>query len=220
MFRKIKQYLSFFRQIKIFDFFYYNYFSKQVIRLDKSKIIPYKGTIIDLAPDCKIYLQKGDLELGSSRLKKSKSETLFRMRGNAIWSNVGGCNISYGSTLEILNNAIFDTSFFTMNSNGVVIVAKRIVLGNDVMLGRNVILYDSDFHQIKDDGGIIKNLAKEVIIKDHVWLTSNVTILKNSYIGENSIISTGSIVSGYVRDNCIYNGVLKKEKLNYGTWVR
>lgn len=221
MIGQIKNHFNLFKKINIVQFIYLNYFSKQVIRLDNSKFIPYRGSIIDLSKECKIYLCKGDIELGTEKLKKSKIETLLRMRGNAIWSSTGGCNIAYGSTIEILNNAVLDNHYFTMNSKSVMIVAFRTILGNDVMIGRNVILYDSDFHMICGDEDKIHNKTAEVIIGNHVWITTNVTILKGAYIGENSIISSGTVFRGNAEENMIISNkheIIKKK--NYGTWKR
>lgn len=221
MLKRIINYLDLIKKINIFQFIYLNFFSKQVIRLDNSKIIPYKGAIIDLSKECRIYLCNGDIEIGTEKLKKSKIETLLRMRGKSIWSNTGGCSISYGSTVEILHGAVLDSGYFTMNSRSVMIVAFRITLGNDVMIARNVILYDSDFHKIYDNENNVREQIAEIVVGDHVWITTNVTILKGSHIQENSIISTGTIFRGNAESNMIISDrqeIVKKK--NYGVWKR
>lgn len=218
MIQKIIQRIKFYREICFFRYLYLNYFCKNVIRTDQSRIIPYKGCILDLAPGSKIYLGGNDMEIGCDCLKGSKTETLIRLRENAIWSCEGGCKISYGATIEVLLDAVLDCRFFTMNSRSVLIAAKKIRLGQDVMIGRGVVIYDSDHHTIQNCQGEVTNPDASVSIGDHVWLTTNVTVLKGSSIGSGSIVAANSVVHGNVPANALYQSGKIRE--NYGTWNR
>ena len=160
----------------------------------------------------------GDLEVGCDHLKGSKAETLVRLRENAIWSSEGGCRISYGSTIEILHNAILDSQFFTMNSSSTLIAAKKVCLGLDVMIGRGVIIYDSDHHTIRNIQGEVTNSDAPIFVGDHVWLATNTTVLKGSTIGSGSIVAANSVVRGAVPSGSLYQP--SKTKANYGTWSR
>lgn len=216
MISKIFQRIKLYRQLRLFQYIYLNYFCKQVIRTDNSHILPYKGCVLDLAPSARIYLGGGDLEVGCDHLKGSKAETLVRLRENAIWSSEGGCRISYGSTIEILHNAILDSQFFTMNSSSTLIAAKKIRLGLDVMIGRGVIIYDSDHHTIRNIQGEVTNPDAPILVEDHVWLATNTTVLKGSTIGSGSIVAANSAVRGAVPSGSLYQP--SKTKANYGTW--
>ena len=94
MINKLLQKFKFYRRIRFIPFVYLNHFCKNVIRTDRSLLIPYKGAIIDLAPGAKIILGGGDVEIGCDLLKGSKAETRIRLRENAVWSNEGGCRIA------------------------------------------------------------------------------------------------------------------------------
>lgn len=218
MISKIFQRIKLYRQLRLFQYFYLNYFCKQVVRTDNSRIIPYKGAVLDLAPGARIYLGGSDMELGYNRLKGSRTETWIRLRENAIWSCEGGCKVFYGSTIELLHDARLDTQFFTINGGSVMIVAKKIQLGHDVMIGRNVIIYDSDHHTIQNTQGRITNPDAPISIGDNVWLTTGVTVLKGTTIGSGSIAAANSVVHGTVPANSMYQ--TGKSKENYGTWNR
>ena len=205
MIRSLTEKFSFCRRIKVFSFIYLNHFCKSVIRADKSKIIPYKNAVIDIDKTAKIYIKDGDIEIGCDLLKKSKAETRLRLRDGAVFSSEGGCKISYGSTLEILQDAVLAAKFFTMNSNSVLVTAKKITLGNDVMIARNVVLYDSDFHSVLDEQGAARNLPEPVEIGNHVWIGTNVTVLKGTKIGAGSVIGAGIVISENVPENVIKN---------------
>ena len=221
MIAKIFNYIKFLRGIDAKRFFYLNYFCPAVIRTDNSKLIPYKNAVVDIAPNAKLYLSGGDIEIGCDKLKKSRAETRLRLRENAVWCSVGGTRISYGTTLEILNNAILNSKFFTMNSNCTMVIAKCINIGRDVMIGRSAIIYDSDFHQLLDMDGNITNHSSPVTIDDHVWLATNTMVMKGSSIGSGAMIGANSVVSGKITANTMYytkNTPVTRE--NYGTWKR
>lgn len=221
MIKKIVQLVRFIKEINFFQYLYLNFFCKSIIRIDQSKLIPYKNSIIDIASDARIYIGGGDVEIGCNLLRRSKEETRLRMRESALWSIYGGCKISYGSTIEILKNAFFDCKYFTMNSDSTVIVAEKIVFGKDVMIGRNVVIYDSDHHQMIDEGGRVINPPNPVVIGNHVWLGTNVLILKGVTIGDGSVVGANSIVSKRVESYVIYSNEYKSRvKENSGKWDR
>lgn len=221
MWNKIVQRLKFYRRVQFWQYVYLNYFCKQVIRTDQSHIIPYKNAVLDLAPTSKIYVGGGDLEIGCDRLKKSKEETRVRLREAAVWSNEGGCRISYGATVEVLHSGILDTQFFTMNSSSVLIAAKHIRLGQDVMIARNVVIYDSDYHSMLNPQHKTINQDKPIYIGDHVWLTTNVTVLKGTVIGRNCLIGANTVLHGQIPCNtlCKMSSTLELQE-NYGSWNR
>lgn len=218
MIRKIKQRFNFYRKIRFFQYIYLNYFCKNVIRTDQSRLIPYRGAVLDLEPSAKLYIGGGDVELGCDRLKGSKAETLVRLRNRAVWSSEGGCQISYGATVEVLSGGLLDNRFFTMNSGSVLIAAKNIRLGHDVMIGRGVVIYDSDHHAVRNHRGEVHNPDAPIIIGDHVWLATNVTVLKGTMIGPGSMAAADTTVRGTVPANVICHG--DRLRPNYGTWSR
>ena len=218
MISKIFQRIKLYWQLRFFQYLYLNYFCRRVVRTDNSRIIPYKGAVLDMSSSAKIYLSGNDIEIGCDRLKGSKMETRIRLRENAIWSCEGGCKISYGATIEVLRGAILDSQFFTMNSNSTLVAAKKIQLGHDVMIGRGVVIYDSDHHTIRNAQGEVTNPDAPVSLGDHVWLTTNVTVLKGSSIGAGSVVAANSVVHGNIPSGALYQSASMKE--NYGTWSR
>ena len=221
MWNKIFQRLKFYRKIRFWEYLRLNHFCPQVIRTDQSHIIPYKHAVVDLAPGSKIYVGGGDLEIGCDSLRGSKEETRVRLRENAVWSNQGGCRLSYGVTLEVLHGGLLDTQFFTVNSNSVLIAAKKIRLGQDVMIARNVVIYDSDHHTMLNAQREGINPDQPILVGDHVWLTSNVTVLKGTQIGRNSVIGSNVVAHGHIPGNtlCKMSGELRMQE-NYGSWNR
>ncbi len=207
-------------EISVLKYLFYNYCSKNVVRLGTAKLIPYKNAILDLDKTARIYVHGDkDFEIGINKLRGSKSETHVRMNDKALWNMHHGGALFYNTVVEVKENALLDTGFFTANGGSVIIVAKKVVLGEDVMLGRNIMIYDSDFHQLQNDCGASVNPAKEVVIENHVWLTSNVTVLKGVRIGQDSLITAQTVVNKNMPEHAIVagkaNGACIRDEVNW-----
>ena len=206
MLKKVKYAIWIIRNCNVYKFIYYNFLSKQIIRDRNYYLIPYKNAVIDLHKTAKIYIEGRNLEIGINKLKGSRAETHLRMREGAVWKAKNGGCLFYNTVLEIHKNALFESGFFTMNGGSVIICAKHINFGEDVMLGRNIVIYDSDYHQVLDENGNMTNFSKEVIIKDHVWLTNQVMVLKGVTIGKSSLVTPYSVVRKDIPEESMYSG--------------
>lgn len=202
-------------------FIYYNFLSKKVIREKGCYLLPYHNVILDLHKTSRIYIYGQNFELGINKLKGSKAETHLRMREGAELKAYNGGLLFYNTVLEIQKKALFESGFFSMNGGSVIICAKHIRFGNDVMLGRNIIIYDSDYHQVLDNNGNMKNFSKEVIIGDHVWLTNQIMVLKGVTIGAGTLVSPYTVVrKDLPKKSMIVNGASAKVIGSEVEWSR
>ena len=89
--------------------------------------------------------------------------------------------------------------------NGAYIHAeKSISIGSNCVIASGVNIIDSNGHEVKSlDRTKSRDNPKEIIIGNNVWICMNVTILKGSVIGDNSVITAGSVISGIVPPNTI-----------------
>lgn len=96
--------------------------------------------------------------------------------------------------IEIGNNCGF---------SGVSIVCwKSIKIGNNVMVGADTCIGDTDDHPER-----LGTSPESVEIKDNVFIGMHCLILKGVTIGENSIIGAGSVVTKDIPANCVAAGV-------------
>lgn len=111
----------------------------------------------------------------------------------------------YGYNIEIGEN-------FGANHNLLILDSAKVTFGENVMIGPNCSFITTK-HPI--DADIRKQgiqWAKPIIIKDNVWICTNVTVLAGVTIGENSIIGAGSIVTNDIPANCFAVGTPCKIK--------
>ena len=98
---------------------------------------------------------------------------------------------------------------------------KKISIGNNVKIGSDCIILDSDCHSLdfKDRRNDLNehNNDKDIYIQDDVMIGAKCIILKGVTIGRNSVIGSGSIVTKNIPDNCIAAGNPCKiiRKLNF-----
>lgn len=201
--------LFFDKQISLFQFIYLNYFCSHIERYGKARILPHRNTIINFGKGSKIILKGKDLELGFNKLKGSKSETHIRLDKNAEWKCNNGGLVFYNTVIEIKKSALFETGFFSANGGSVIIAHKHIFFGEDVMIGRNVIVYDSDFHSICDENHIAVNVPEPVVVQDHVWLTTNIMVQKGVTIGHDSLVAAYTVVNKDIPPHCVFGGESK-----------
>ncbi|MFB2733542.1 acyltransferase [Shewanella mangrovisoli] len=149
-----------------------------------------------------------------------------RLRFNALNSMLplsvslvnGTANI--GAKLRVRRGVVFNVSSGHLNiGNGVffnnycsINCHQEIQIGNNVLFGESVKIYDHD-HLFSAEHGVEKHQFKtgKVKIGNNVWLGSNAIILKGVIIGDNVVIAAGSVVAKDVPTSHIFiNGTIKK----------
>lgn len=209
------------KNIDLIQFIKWNFFSKSIIREDGHYIRPYKNAVLDIDKTARIYIKGKHVDIGINKLKNSKAETYLRMSKDSVWYANNGCSIYYNANLEIKENAVFKSGFFTENTGSSIICTTGITFGENVMMGRYNLIYDSDFHSILSKTGKVMNHNREIEIGDNVWITTNVTILKGVKIGAGSLISATSVVTTNVPENSIATGNANAKVVHQGVrWSR
>lgn len=99
-------------------------------------------------------------------------------------------------------------------------IEKKIVISDNSMLSNNITIRTGDSHAILNEKGEKINVEKDIFIGKHVWIGSNVTILKGVHIEDNSIVGTGSLVTDNISHSSIAVGIPAKVIKNNVSWIR
>lgn len=85
-----------------------------------------------------------------------------------------------------------------LNNNSVILCDEtRVSIGSDCLIGPNFLVMDSDFHNLDPKlRRIGKPICKPVILGGNIFVGANVTIVRGTNIGDDSVIGAGSVVSG------------------------
>lgn len=124
-------------------------------------------------------------------------------RSNPLGANhpVFLCTWQAGAVLEIGEN-------FAM-TGGTLCAAERITIGNNVAIGANSTVLDTDFHPLDPETRRLSPQGAQtapIKIEDDVFIGMNCLILKGVTIGECSIIGAGSVVTKSIPPQVIAAG--------------
>lgn len=134
--------------------------------------------------------------------------------GQGVWlisdSYFSEPGISHPVLIRLLN----DSARLSIGDNvgisgGGICVQTEVIIGNDVMLGANTFITDTDFHPLLAENRRFSDAnirTRPVLIEDNVFIGMNSLILKGVHIGRNSVIGAGSVVSHDVPANEIWAG--------------
>ncbi|WP_195539305.1 acyltransferase [Eubacterium maltosivorans] len=217
--RSFKEVFKKLNQISILKFIKFNFLTANIERKKGAYIIPFKGAALEIDKKAKIILD-GTIHMGINQVKGSKEGTYIRLAANSRWEVKEDVLLFFGTFVDIHEDSLLETEFFSANTGSVIVVGKHIKMGHDVMIGRNVIIYDSDFHSIIDERQKPINFSKSVTIEDHVWLTNNIMVLKGVTIGKDSLISAMTLVRKDVPSHSLVAGIPGKIIKDNIKWSR
>jgi acetyltransferase-like isoleucine patch superfamily enzyme len=140
----------------------------------------------------------------------------FRVTNNGVinigknFSAQNNCSLfsDHNAKLTIGANVCF-------NAHVAVLCKKSVELADEVLVGNNTVIMDSDFHGFNGE----PDKAEPIKIGFHAWLGRNVLILKGVTIGEHAVVGAGSVVAKDVPSFCVAAGnpvrVIKEIKKGY-----
>lgn len=136
----------------------------------------------------------------------SNARFVVKISGNNNYLYIGNnCRLE-GLTINIKGNnlSVVIGNNVTCSGNGLLAVGQNsppananLLIGDDVMMAKNVSIFTSDNHPIYDiqTKQRINSPSKNVIIEPHVWLGQDVTILKSVLVGACAVIGSRALVT-------------------------
>lgn len=97
------------------------------------------------------------------------------------------------------------------NNNCILTCRGEISIGSDTNIGPNCAIFDHD-HDYMSKNRMENYKIGSITIGKNVWIGANVTILKDSVIGDNCVVGAGSVVKGKYHSNTLVVGNPAVEK--------
>ncbi|MBR5521341.1 MAG: sugar O-acetyltransferase [Oscillospiraceae bacterium] len=108
---------------------------------------------------------------------------------------------------------VFIGKHFYANYNLVILDHEKITIGNNVMLGPNVVLTSATHnvdYRIRNKDDDMDIMGAPIVIEDYVWIGANVTVMPGVTIGKHSVVAAGSVVTKDVPPDVIVGGAPAK----------
>jgi len=220
MIRAIYQFLWFCRNINVVMYIHLNYFCRAVKREKQYHIYPYRGADIYIRANSKIILH-GNLRLNECRDDGRFARSYISMYENSKIIIGGNVTLSHGSLIRVGENAILEFVGTSITNINLTIDCKQLIrIGNDTMVGSDVIIYDSDFHPTAYSNKEFVTHTSPVFIGDHVWIGTRAMIMKGSNIGMGSIIGANAYFTSQVHANTLVACTPSRVILKDVRWAR
>lgn len=192
--------------IQLWRIFRWNYCKKSVHSnlLEGKYMNVLSHSAMDISKTAQINIG-GQVDFNVKRTRGSKGEFRLLVEDGATLSfGKGHTFFKYDSDVQIFKGAQMLIGSCATNIGLKIVCSDKIVIGDDVHIGRDVWIRDNNGgHHV-----IIKGYKDKapVIIGDHVWICSNVSITKGVTIGDGAIISANSVVTTNIPAHCIASG--------------
>ena len=174
----------------------------------------YKPFSITKAPSATIEVN-GSVDFNITQTQGLNNKTCGYMvfRENSDFVCDGNFVFSSGCRLGVMKNAKLTIGSGYCNYDTKIYCFNNITIGKNVAIAENVIIRDSDNHNIE---GAVNSAP--IVIGDNVWIGMGAMILKGVTIGSGSIVAAGAVVTKDVAPNTIVAGVPAKEIRKDITW--
>lgn len=153
-------------------------------------------------------LTTGMFQIGSKNISiiGKNQKTIWDCQGeihikNKAFVGIGGClSIGKKGSLYLGDN-------FILTARSTIDCQKSIRFGDDCLLSWDILIMDSDYHQITNENGVVINMPKEIEIGNHVWIGCRCTVLKGTVLPDNTIVAAGTVISSKLYEpNAIIGG--------------
>lgn len=122
------------------------------------------------------------------------SRSIWEVNGNVIFNG----RTTFGNGVKICvgggGNLTFGNNF-QLTAESTIICYKRVKFGDNCLLSWDILIMDTDFHEIFNEKREVINAPADINIGDHVWIGCRSLILKGANIPDNSIIAANSTVT-------------------------
>lgn len=112
-----------------------------------------------------------------------------------------------GAQIYVADNAELTFKSGYINSGAKIYCYNKVEIGEDVKIGDEVIIRDSDNHELLEDRYVT---SAPIRIGNHVWIGMRAIILKGVTIGDGGVIAAGAVVTKDVPPNTLWGGVPAK----------
>lgn len=171
-----------------------------------TKLKSCKGKVILPANASRGLIRLGEHCLG--HIDRKSTPTIWNLADGTVEFK-GSCFLNQGTRISVGNGGkLVFGDHVTCTGDSEIYCNHIIKIGDNSLMSWDILLLDSDQHQIIDASNKVFNKPKPIKIGTRVWIGCRTTILKGTQIPDNSIVASGSILSkSFNQSNVIIAGI-------------
>lgn len=146
----------------------------------------------------------GLLQIGVSYVGFMHRADRTYINANGSLSFRGNYDIGRGCRFDIGKDAQCSIGTGYINANSLVVISHGLEVGDNCAIGWDCRFLDDDFHSISYAGRTVKD--HRIVLGNHIWVGSNVTILKGVRIPDNCVVAANSVVTRSFADKGVLIG--------------
>lgn len=154
------------------------------------------------------------IKFGMFRLGIRKLTIIDPVYSRTIWSHSGTlivkgrAEIGQGSKINVdRNGTLILGDGFCVTGNTTIICDSEIKFGSNCLLSWDILIMDTDYHNVFNYNNDRLNPPKSISIGDNVWIGCRSIILKGVVIANNNVVAANSMITrSFAESNSIVAG--------------
>lgn len=163
-----------------------------ILLTNKVRIKKLKGKVIINTSKIK----RGMINIGYQHVSINdvNEYSLWNVEGTIIFN--GSAGFGAGTKIAVGKLATLTLGYnFSITARSEIACFKAITFGDNVLISWNVLIMDTDAHQIVNEKGVQINLDKPILIGNKVWIGCRSLILKGTEIKNNCVVGANSLIN-------------------------
>jgi acetyltransferase-like isoleucine patch superfamily enzyme len=167
-----------------------------VVMSHRVALLDLSGTVTLNGPVRPGMVLLGFGQVGAFDFRRSRS--VWQVAGDVVFE--GRARLGNGFKLSVGGRLTLGDDF-VLSAESQLVCHQSITFGRGCLVSWDVLVLDSDFHEITYENGSTSTVQAPVVLGDRVWVGARASVLKGVQLGDDVVVAAGSMVSRSVQAN-------------------
>ncbi|OBR89887.1 galactoside O-acetyltransferase [Clostridium ragsdalei P11] len=163
---------------------------KRTLKVSWKGVFAYHMNVVNCGHRNKLEIEEG-CRLKNTTIRFYGNNNFVKIENDCVANELEVYVQDDSNTVSIGHN-----THFTGKAHLACIEGCELSIGSRCLLSSEVTFRTGDSHSILDKEGKRINYSSSISVGDHVWIGNKVIVLKGTKISDETIVGTGSIVTG------------------------
>jgi acetyltransferase-like isoleucine patch superfamily enzyme len=168
---------------------------RQAIRLPilvshRVALLDFRGRVTLAGPVRPAMVLLGHGAVGAFDYRRSRS--VWQVDGHVVFE--GPARLGNGFKLSVAGELTIGAGF-VLSAESQIVCQERITFGEGCLVSWDVLVIDTDFHEISHEGSEWGAVQEPISLGRRVWLGTRATVLRGSTLGDDVVVAAGAVVA-------------------------